>query len=223
MNGPQYSYDIVLDFGSNRNSAIYHAVTIEMYYNFYYAVKEGWNYRSKDFKFTSIWCRGAVLTSSSLSVIILRHRKKSKYENIVIVHNTPPPGWGRMHKEIEESTNIIWFAPPEFVLWNHGTPHPVELTDSRMAHMVKRRDLDSTFTVLVDEFQNLPKWPTFGNFRWSYLTNSSLYSIENEVYLGYGNQTEHIERRFIDSYRANHAVNGTRKYKKQTDFESVAV
>lgn len=161
--------------------AIYHAVTIEMYYNFYYALKHVPNHRpeSADFKFKSMWYRGPDVKAGFLNDLIRTHRKRNKYDNIVIVHDISPTVWGRMYKQLEDNANIFCFSPMYFVLYDEDISSPVELTYSRTVDMMRERDEEYMFDLLVKELQHLPKWRSINNLHWSHLSNSSLFSIAN--------------------------------------------
>ena len=174
-NRRKYKYDIVLYSSGISDLAIYHAVTIEMYYNFYYAIQKDLD-RRRLFEFKFVIGRMGTLSSKSLITLMRMFGSVNgyqyaiaKYQKMVIIDPAQSAVWDEIipkaMQAINSNASVICYAPSEFEpILKLRTP--VELSTKWSDHMCTRRNEDATFEILFKEMQHLKKFPVFRYMRW---------------------------------------------------------
>ena len=157
-------YDVILYSCAIPDLLIYHAVTIELYYNFVYAAKHRLD-RSRfqrrrffEFKFVIGKIDGIRHKSFDILMRIFGNNRYvfNQYQNIVIVESDKGLKWNRtVPQEIVNSrTNITCYLVSDFVLIE-TLLRSEQLTNKLVAQMLTNRHEDWTLTSLIYEMQHL--------------------------------------------------------------------
>ena len=173
QNDSSNTYEAMLYSAAIGELVIYHAVTMEMYYNFVYAVK----YKLQKFEFKHVVSRAKDIRFSAMkrpkSLELLMRlignygRLLSVYKHIVIMDDMESKVWNDAvpQEMVDNEMNIVCYAPWEYS-FNKFRSEPVDLSDALLSDMMKIRYQDYTFRQMMKELENLPQQHGVDRLKW---------------------------------------------------------
>ena len=164
-NHDSVSYDVMLYSMANRDMVIYHAITLEMYYEFVYAPSMNTNQSTdKQFRFLSVVSRDDLSRTKRKSLSLMMHLCGhsgcwlSQYERIVIVDDQREAVWSDVVplELIQQNTSLLCLAPTQFS-FGEGLQrgYRYKLTNTKLERARLIRDGDHAFLNLIHVLRSI--------------------------------------------------------------------